>query len=67
MALLEAFADKSINHFFQFVKGKQLNEEGLLAEGLNQKQIEILRADFTERGLLSVPKVEEKPARKKKE
>jgi hypothetical protein len=43
--LLETFADKSINHFFQFVKFELLGDESLLKLGLNEKQVKALKAN----------------------
>lgn len=97
---LETLADKSINHYFQFVKFALLSDEsltklglnekqlatlktdqrpnpsyikevyldveGLKAEGLNDGQVELLRADFVERGLLPGAAVEDEPKKGKK-
>lgn len=65
------FADKSLNHYAQFVKGGKLDEERLLnEERLNEKQLPQLQEALIAHGFMKEPKeeaTEEKkaPARKK--
>jgi hypothetical protein len=68
---MDNLGGKSINHYFQFVKRQHsgpdwdtpkvvLDEETLLGqEGLNQEQVELLRAELTARGLLPAAEIAE--------